>query len=446
MKSEIDCDLFVYPPRNFSEFPGQLLKLKLSLYGAKQSAALWNAMIDSFLKGLGFASSPLDPCLYKRHDAVIILFCDDLRVAATPIVLTEIHTALYDEFQITTSDGLRFLGMDTIYDVANGRLKLHMETYINSIHERFHAFDLSHGVPFRVIVGCLLWVCLCVMGTELLRVKDLARRSNKYTEDDYKDALKVLDRIYTRRKYGIVILRGGAGSEIVPASSRNPTDTTVRKDDLSRSVNDNTGDITTINEMREKALFKVKEDIADVDISPVMRPINPRYRLIIYTDASFGVGETTQSVSGYIVYLNGTPLLWGSLKQTIVVDSSCSAEYVAASVSCKQAIHAENMIGFLGFSCQKPYRMYTDSTACLAIATNTLKLGNVRHLAIRYNLVRCYVSIGDVEMVYCITEEMVADMMTKIVAANQDARLMVRFYCLCPSGFEFVVDHFGANH
>jgi hypothetical protein len=254
LKSAIDCDLFVYPPRNFSEFPGQLLKLKLSLYGAKQSAALWNAMIDSFLKGLGFAPSPLDPCLYKRSDAVIILFCDDLRVAAMPSVLTEIHTALYDKFQITTSDGLRFLGMDTIYDLTNGRSKIHMETYISSVHERFHSFDLSHGVSFREIVGCLFWVCLCVMGTELLRVKDLARRSNTYTENDYKDALKVLDRIYARRKYGIVILRGGAGTEVVPSASRDPDDEPVRKDDFSRSGHDDTGDITTINEMRKKAL------------------------------------------------------------------------------------------------------------------------------------------------------------------------------------------------
>ena len=195
------------PPRGFSEFPGQMLKLQLSLYGAKQSAALWHNMIDLFLQKLGFVSSPMDPCLYKRSDALIILFVDDLRVAATPPVLAEIHAALYQEYPITTSDGTRFLGMDTLYDIQKGYMTLHMETYIVSIHERFHSFDLSCGVPFREVVGCLLWVCLCVMGPELLRVKDLARRSNSYTEDDFRDALKVLDRIYARRTHGIVIVR-----------------------------------------------------------------------------------------------------------------------------------------------------------------------------------------------------------------------------------------------
>jgi hypothetical protein len=197
-------------------FPGQVLKLKLSLYGAKQSAVLWNQMIDLFLQGLGFLPSPMDPCLYKRSDALIILFVDDLRVAASSSVLTEIHAALYAKFQITTSDGTRFLGMDTLYNVEKGYLKLHMETYIVSIHERFHAFDLSNGVPFREIVGCLLWVCLCIMGPEVLRVKDLARRSNDYDEDDFRVGLKVLDRIYARRTHEIVVIRGGAGAELTP--------------------------------------------------------------------------------------------------------------------------------------------------------------------------------------------------------------------------------------
>ncbi len=441
LKSAIDCDIFVYPPRNFSEFPNQLLKLRLSLYGAKQSAALWNAMIDKFLRSLGFMPSSMDPCLYRRSDALIILFVDDLRVAATPSVLKGIYAALFEEYKITTSDGTRFLGMDTLYNFKQGYLKLHMETYIESIHERFHGFDVTKGFPFREIVGCMLWVCLNVMGPELLRVKDLARRSNDYTGDDYREALKVLNRIHARRTHGIVILRGGAGSEIVPSSTRTPK---LAGQIVSTKVvapNDNTGSHTAVNELREKALYKVRDEIADLDIRPVILPLNDRYNLIIYADASFAVGERMQSVSGHVVYLNGAPLLWGSIKQTVVVDSSCSAEFVAASVACKQAIHAENMIGFLGFVCPKPYVMYTDSTACLSIASNAMRLGNVRQLAIRYHLVRCYVSIGEITMCYCITEEMVADLLTKIVAGAQDARLAVRFYTLCSKGFRFVANH-----
>jgi hypothetical protein len=439
LKSEIDCVLFVYPPNNFAEFPGQLLKLRLSLYGAKQSAALWNQLIDGFLQELGFSPSPMDPCLYRRIDAIIILFCDDLRVAGLPKAVSDIQAALFQKFQITTSDGTRFLGMDTHYELEKGYMKLHMETYIGATYERFNNFDLTRGVPFREIVGCLLWVCLCVMGPELLRVKDLARRSNEYTEDDYRDAMKVLERIYEKRAHGIVFIRGGAGKEIIPSNSRNGIQISAIKSQEGLRGGDDTGSKSMFNELREQALYKVKEEVASEDIQPVSLPVNSRYRLVIYSDASFAVGELKQSVSGWIIYINGTPLLWGSLKQTIVVDSSCSAEYVAASVACKQAIHAENIIRFLGFSCIKPYTMYTDSTACLSIATNSDRLGNVRHLSIRYNLVRCYVTIGEISMMYCVTEEMVADLLTKIVSGAQDNRLAVRFYNLCPNAWEIVV-------
>ena len=121
------------------------------------------------------------------------------------------------------------------------------------------------------------------------------------------------------------------------------------------------------------------------------------------------------------------------------MDSSCSAEYVAASIACKQLLQAENMIGFLGFSCPKPYRIYTDSMACLHIATNPAKLGNVRHLQIRYHLVRCFVSFGDAAKYYCVTEAMVADLFTKLVAGAQDLRLTVRFYSLLPNSADLVL-------
>jgi hypothetical protein len=110
--------------------------------------------------------------------------------------------------------------MDTCYQHKRGIMKLSMESYISTTMDRFKDFDTSQGYPYRELVGCLLWITLCVMGPELLRVKDLARRSNAYTEVDYKEAMKVLKRVFARREHGIVITRGAAGKELVPSSSR----------------------------------------------------------------------------------------------------------------------------------------------------------------------------------------------------------------------------------
>ncbi len=207
-------------------------------------------------------------------------------------------------------------------------------------------------------------------------------------------------------------------------------------DDVGNSISDADNELIKSNLCQGRVLPSDSYTVEDpecLDISRVTLPSNSRYSLLAYGDASFAVGETKQSVTGFIIYLNGVPLLWGSLKQTVVVDSSCSAEFVAASVTCKHLLHAENMLGFLGFTCPKPYRLYTDSKACYHIATNPSRLGNVRHLQIRYHMVRCYVSLGDVEMCFCITEEMLADLLTKIVVGAQDHRLSLRFYSLLPN-------------
>ncbi len=129
-----------------------------------------------------------------------------MRVSAPPDVLTAIHAALYDRFQITTSDGSRFLGMNVSYNRDEGLLTMGMPTYIQATLDRFVNFDITRGIPYREIVGCLLWIVLCVHGPELVRVKDLARRSNDPSPLDYQAALKFLKRLWKRRTVAIIYL------------------------------------------------------------------------------------------------------------------------------------------------------------------------------------------------------------------------------------------------
>jgi hypothetical protein len=200
-----------------------------------------------------------------------------------------------------------------------------------------------------------------------------------------------------------------------------------------KTVEYSIGDEAEFGELDEKNLYKLNPLVDDlsVDLLKVLAPTNKRFTKVAYSDASFAVGESKQSVTGFIVMINGIPLLFGSLKQTVVVDSTCSAEYVAASVCCKRIMEIENMVQFLGFTCPRPYTMYTDSQACHKIATSKTTLGKVRHLEIRYHLVRCIVISGNIKMEYCITEEMLVDLFTKIVDGSQDKRLAMRFYNNC---------------
>ena len=44
------------------------------------------------------------------------------------------------------------------------------------------------------------------------------------------------------------------------------------------------------------------------------------------------------------------------------------------------------------------------------------------------HVTRCYISLGDICLRFCLTEQMVADLFTKIVTAAQEGGLLDRFY------------------
>jgi hypothetical protein len=448
LQSPMDHLIFVRPPQGYATFPGEILLLRLGLYGAKQSAAIWAKTLHTFLVNLGFRSSDLDPCFYKRREpsgemTLLISYVDDFRIGGSEAVVQAVYEAMFKEWGITSCDGTRFLGLDVAHDRQAGKLTFSMGTYIKQAIERFEMADLSKGLPYRNLVGCLMWIACSVFGPILVKVKELARHCNAYTEKEYNLALKLLHSLDPST--GIVFLRGGAYRERVPQLSRNENDDLKIKDETASLLGEKEGEDPSpsfegftlqssdiVNELGEKDLFRVKDEMErnlrqeDKKTSGVQT--TKRFRVVGYSDAAFAVDELKQSVSGWVVYLNGTPILFGSLRQTVVVDSSCSSEYVAASICVKQIMELENMLEFLEIHCEKPYRMYTDSMACKHIACNNSRLGKVRHLAIRTHLVRCHISLGDIELVWCTTESMVADVMTKIVSSAQDKRLTIRFY------------------
>jgi hypothetical protein len=150
----------------------------------------------------------------------------------------------------------------------------------------------------------------------------LARRSNNFTLEDYNQALEVLKRIQERKENGIIYRRGGAGKETVPMHTRlgggldydslNPRHLDKYEAAVANLMGESysTGDQTTINELKESDMYKL-DFIDDVELHIVKKlaPTNKRFTMVAYSDASFAVGELKQSISGFIVFVNGIPLL-----------------------------------------------------------------------------------------------------------------------------------------
>jgi hypothetical protein len=160
---------------------------------------------------------------------LLISYVDDFRIGGSDEVVQGVYEAMFKEWGITSCDGTRFLGLDVAHDRQAGKLTFSMGTYIKQAIERFEMADLSKGLPYRNLVGCLMWIACSVFGTILVKVKELARHCNAYTEKEYNLALKLLHSLDPST--GIVFLRGGAYRERVLQLCRNVDSDSKMKDD-----------------------------------------------------------------------------------------------------------------------------------------------------------------------------------------------------------------------
>ena len=83
----------------------KVCKLRMSLYGLKQSSSQWCAKINDFLiRELKFKSSLNDPCLYTRHEdskvLIIALYVDDLLIPGnSKSDICALKKGLFDKFE-----------------------------------------------------------------------------------------------------------------------------------------------------------------------------------------------------------------------------------------------------------------------------------------------------------------------------------------------------------
>ena len=121
--------------------------------------------------------------------------------------------------------------------------------------------------------------------------------------------------------------------------------------------------------------------------------------------------------------IRGAVIDWASKKQSMVALSSTEAEYYSVSQVAQSVLHFRKVLRDMGVEITAPTTIYEDNKSCIAIAYKPKHHGRTKHFDIKAHFIRDHVEKKDVELVYCPTEMMVADMLTKALPPGQHRRL-----------------------
>ncbi|CAM9956593.1 unnamed protein product, partial [Heterosigma akashiwo] len=134
----------------------------------------------------------------------------------------------------------------------------------------------------------------------------------------------------------------------------------------------------------------------------------------LYCDADFCTDRIDgKSVTGYIVFLGDSPVVWTSRLQKSVTTCTTEAEYLALGECAKDVMWLRYLLAELGFKQIKPTTVNEDNTACISWATEITVTRKNRHLHVNYHYVRELVQQNEIEVKYINTSEQVGDLFTK---------------------------------
>jgi hypothetical protein len=352
--------------------------LKKSIYGLKQAPREWNKMSHSILVDnfQGLTQSSKDPAFYFLVSPTLTVFLtvhvDDYFIACDPptwyqsVFLPTLrrHINVVDLGQASS-----VLGM--VVSQSDHCVVLSQEHVISDIEERYGlkdsrpvytpmdpkfnplpAKESDPVLPFRNLLGELLWVARCTRPDILFAVNKLSRYNNGYSDVHWQALLRIAKYLCTTKS--------------------------------------------------QKLHFRPST--------------NTGYTLTCYVDADWaGCAETRRSTTGYILYLCGAPLAFHSKRQKIVTLSSTEAEVYALSAATSEIEAIVQMISEFE-KVDLPVIVHEDNKGAIALSENQLYNTKSKHIPLKEFRVRELVENGDIKISYVSSSENIADLFTKPLA------------------------------
>ena len=380
-------DIYMKQPQEF-EVKGKehlVCKLKRSIYGLKQSPRCWNDELDTFMKELGLKQSNNDPCIYilesKNVFLVVGVFVDDLVIAGS---LTEsikdFIEKLSRKFKVKDMGKLHyFLGVQV--NQKPGKIWIGQPTYTKEILEKF---NMENSKPVSTPVE---------QGTKLTNATEEEERIDT---ELYQSAIGSLLYLSSKTRPDIAFAVGSVARFCQQPSMQHW-----------KAV---------------KCIFRYLRGTAKLGL---LYENNSNNKSIVgYSDADWAgdIGDR-KSTSGYVFTLNGAAVSWKSKKQACVALSTAEAEYMALSSAAQEAVWIQRFLEEVDGKTNKPMTIYEDHQSTICMSQNPRFHGRAKHIDIKYHFIREQISTNAIELKYCKSEEMIADILTKGLGRIQFEKL-----------------------
>jgi hypothetical protein len=104
---------------------------------------------------------------------------------------------------------------------------------------------------------------------------------------------------------------------------------------------------------------------------------------------------------------------WSSKKQELVTLSTTEAEYVTSSQASREDVWLHRLIGEIFRPLKQPTPLYCDNQSAITLAQNDNYHARTKHIDIWYHFIRYVIEQGHIKLIYCPTNKMTTDTLTK---------------------------------
>jgi transposase InsO family protein len=393
---KLNEEIYMMQPEGFVRMGmkrNMVCRLLRSLYGLKQAARVWNLKIHAFLVKIGFVRSSADPCLYidvKRHLYITIWVDDLLIVGKNGTDIAKVKAQLSGEFKMKDLGKLEhFLGMRI--SRHDGGISIDQNGYIHQILERFR-MEASKAVSTPIAAG-----------SRLLSANHDGEPAATPSTTDIKQYQAMIGSLM----YAMLCTRPDLSYAIQQLSQFNSNPTNAHF-------------------QAAKRVFRYLQGTQTMGLVYSKHNDDITQRIQCYCDADYAADGDRKSISGSLFTLAGSPISYQAKKQTTVAHSTVESEYAAMAHAAKEMIWLQYLLRDLGMSKYAPTTLFCDNQGAISLAKNPTHHAKTKHVDVQLHFIRDHIEKGTINVEYCPTEDMLADLMTKGLARERHEKLLIR--------------------